>query len=364
MRRVIVVGAGPAGSAAAISLRRFGGVEVCLLERAVLPRRKACGSGLSPWCLELLDGMGLGDRIRARAHPIGAARIGAGKGPALELRSGYEAAVLRREVFDTMLVREAQARGTELREGVRVTGIVRERGEVIGVRTREGELEADAVIVASGATTTLGWAHRPGHDLQTYMSWFEGVEDVIDAVELYFDPVVAPYYGWVFPESPRLVNLGIVFRPAPGGPNARERFERFVDERLGRRLRAAARVERPIGHPVRTGPRPTRLTAQGVLVAGEAGRLVDPATAEGIHHALASGWTAGAHLGELAAEGSPYTAANLAPYTARVRRAIGARLLAGHALLQLARTPVFGWMIGLGNMPGVRSLLTWTLAGA
>ena len=364
MKRVIIVGAGPAGSATAMSLARYRGMEVSLLERARFPRKKACGSCLSPWCLELLDEMGLGQAVAKEAFQIGAARVGGPRGPVLELRSKYQAKVLCRTRFDELLAHEAVRRGATLREGTRVLGIARNGSDILGVRTSGGDLEADAVVVANGATTNLAREPRPGATLHTYMAWYEGVEDVIDAVELYFDPIVRPYYGWLFPESETRVNIGIVFRPTPGTPNAREKFDAFVADRLGARMRRAARVDRPIGHPVATSHRPTRLSQPGVLVAGEAGGLVDPATAEGIHHALASGWLAGAHLGELVEAGRAFSGENLQPYTNRVRRQIGTRLLAGQCLMQFARTPLFGWMIRFGAFAPVRRLLTWTLAGA
>ena len=361
---MIVIGAGPAGSATAMSLARFPKVEVQLVERANFPRKKACGSGLSPWCLELLDGMGLLPAVAREAYHIGAARIGGPHGPVLELRSKYEAKVLCRTRLDQLLAHEAVRRGATLCEGTGVREIVRNGDDLIGLRTTDGELEADAVVVANGATSRLASEPRPVATLQTYMAWYEGVEDVIDAVELYFDRVVRPYYGWLFPESKTRVNIGIVFRPQPGAPNAKERFESFLAERMAPRMRYATRVDRPIGHPVAVSHRPTRLSQPGLLVAGEAGGLVDPATAEGIHHALASGWSAGELLGELAEAGQPFSAANLHPYTGRVREQIGRRLFAGQCLMQFARTPLFGWMIRFGTLSPVRRLLTWTLAGA
>ena len=363
-KRVVVIGAGPAGSATAMSLRRFPGVEVLLLDRATFPRRKACGSGLSPWCLELLDGMGLGGAVRREAFPIGAARIAGARGEVLELRSHYQAAVLLRARFDELLAHEAVRRGARLRDGVRVREIVREGEKLIGVSTSDGDLEADAVIVSNGANTTFAREPRPGRTLHTYMAWYEGVEGVIDAVELYFDPVVKPYYGWLFPESESRVNIGVVFRPRSGEANARERFDEFVHTRLRSRLQYATRIGRPVGHPVATSHRPTALAQQGLLIAGEAGRLVDPATAEGIHHSLASGWVAGGYLGELFEARRTPSLDNLAPYTRRVRQAIGPRLIAGHSLLQLFKTPLFDWLIRFGSFGPVRSLLTRALANA
>jgi hypothetical protein len=93
-RRVAMVGAGPACSAASLALTRFRGVEVLLLERVTFPRRKVCGSGLLPWTLDLLAEFGLAAAVGAEAYPIHGALVGgAGREP-VELRSKYEAVVL------------------------------------------------------------------------------------------------------------------------------------------------------------------------------------------------------------------------------------------------------------------------------
>lgn len=360
-----MIGAGPAGAATAIQLSGRPGLEVLLLDRATFPRRKVCGSGLSPWCLELLDQLDLGQRIRAEAFHIGAARIGGRLGGVIELRSNYEAAVLLRERFDHILVQEAVARGATLQEGVRVTDLLRDdKGTLRAIRTSEGEIEVDAAVVANGAKTTLHTHQDESETLHSFMGWFEGVDDVIDAVELYFDPVVKPYYGWVFPESLNLVNIGIVFAPTEEGPNAKERYHTFLEERLGQRMRHAEQIGKYTGHPIRVTHRPRALVEQGVLTAGEAGSLVDAATAEGIHHALASGIEAGKLLGQLHEEGQPFSAKALAPYEKRIQKVLGRRLMAGGMMRQFARTPMYDWMIYMGSSRPVRHLLTWMLAGA
>ncbi|HEV3443828.1 MAG TPA: geranylgeranyl reductase family protein [Gemmataceae bacterium] len=363
MKRVAVIGAGPAGSAAAMSLARCRGIEVLLLDRAVFPRRKVCGSALSPWALQLLDELGVGPLIRKEAYPIHAGLIGGTSATTVELRSRYEAAVLLRERFDTLLAHAAVQQGAQLREGTAVKEIVREGERLVGVRTSQGDIAADAVIVCSGVHDTLAQSPHPGKTLHTILGWYEGVEGVSDAVELYFDAVVKPYYGWVFPEGPQRVNIGICYAPSPGGLNAHERFSMFLDTRLGKRMRHASRLGRLVGCPIATSYRPTALVEDGTLIAGEAAALVDPATAEGIHHALASGLLAGQFLGSLLERGIAPRRQQLAPYLQMVRRRLGRRLLAGQCFLQLARTPVLDFVLGLGSRRPVQALLTWVLTG-
>lgn len=364
MKRVVVIGAGPAGAAAAMRLTRYPKVEVQLLDRAAFPRRKVCGSGLSPWALELLDDMGLGPAVRREAYPIKCGLIIGARGQRVELRAGYEAAVLIRERFDTLLAHEAARRGANLREGVRVDEIVRQNGEVVGVRTSAGDVEADAVIVTNGANSTLARAERPGKTLHSIMGWYEGMAGITDAVELYFDPVVKPYYGWVFPEGKNRVNIGICYAPEPGGLNARQRFDIFLDRHLAPRLKHATRLDKLVGFPIATTAKPTALVAPGMLVAGEAAQLVDPLTAEGIHHALASGDQAGRVLGRTLNNNELPTVQKLAPYTRLVRQQIGRRLQASQVFLHLAKTPALDLVLRFGSLRPTQSFLSWVLAGA
>ena len=139
MKRVVIAGAGPAGSAAAMTLAGRSGVECIVLDRKPFPRTKVCGSGLSPWTLTLLDRMGMGDKVRAKAFRIDGALIAGTTGDGLALRGDHETAVLLREVFDDLLVREAVARGASFREGVRVNSIARVEGRVVGVETDQGD---------------------------------------------------------------------------------------------------------------------------------------------------------------------------------------------------------------------------------
>lgn len=364
MKRVVVIGAGPAGSAAAIRLAGFRGIEVCLLEKATFPRQKPCGSALSPWALDLLDGMGVGAPIRRQAHPIRAARIAGGNGKVVELRGRLEAAILLRARFDELLAREAARRGAVLQEGTRVQGLARDRGRLVGVRTAAGAIEADAVVVCNGATSTLARAPRPGRTLHAIMGWYEGVEGIGDAVEMYFDPPLRPYYGWVFPEGAHRANIGVCYAARPGGPNAYHHFQTFLDRRLAPRLRRAERVGRLVGHPIATTQRPSALLAHGTLLAGEAARLVDPATAEGIHQALASGRLAGECLGAVLEAGLEPSADRLAVYERRVRRSVGGRLRVGGAVSRLIGTPCFDLALRFGSWRPMQAALTWALAGA
>jgi menaquinone-9 beta-reductase len=367
-RKVIVIGAGPAGCAAGLALASSSASSECLLlERKALPRTKACGSGLSPWTLKFLDQLGVGEKVRRRAFRIDGAIIAGANGRGVELRGDHETAVLLRSEFDELLAREAQSRGAQLREDCTVRRIEQHRGQV-SVETSQGTLEADAVIDCSGATggfdrerrrmpATLGQS-----TLHTIMGWYQGLQGTSDVVELFFERELKPHYAWVFPETAGRVNVGLCFAPDKSKPNARQRFEAFLDRRLSRRLRGAEQLGGWIGHPVQVSSVPRQLTAPGVLRAGEAGWLADFATAEGIYHALVSGHLAGTHLGKLTERGWRDDLDGLR-FQTNVMKALAPRMVGGRLLMGALKSPALDIALSFSSARATREVLKRAFSG-
>ena len=366
-RKTIVIGAGPAGCAAALGLTSSSGSECLLLERKPLPRTKACGSGLSPWTLSFLDRLGVGESVRARAFRIDGAIIAGSNGRGVELRGDHETAVLLRSEFDELLAREAQRRGTDVREGCTVRRIENHRGQV-AVETSEGTFEADAVIDCSGATGGFDRQRRRApftagqSTLHTIMGWYEGLQGTSDVVELFFDRELKPHYGWVFPETERRVNVGLCFAPHKSKPNARQRFEAFLERRLSRRLRGAQQLGSWIGHPVQVSSVPRQLSAPGILRAGEAGWLADFSTAEGIYHALVSGHLAGTHLAKLSERGWREDLDGRT-YQTRVMRSLAPRMLGGRLLMSALKSPALDVALSFSSARATREVLKRAFSG-
>ena len=84
---VIIVGAGPAGSSAAVALGQRGVKNVLLLDRTTFPRDKTCGSGLGPNALVLADELGIGDELRKQAVPIQSVKVVTPNGQSMVLSS-------------------------------------------------------------------------------------------------------------------------------------------------------------------------------------------------------------------------------------------------------------------------------------
>jgi geranylgeranyl reductase family protein len=338
---VIVVGAGPAGSAAAYHLARRGR-RVLLLERQRFPRDKSCGDGLTRFAVSRLEAMGVLPEL-ADSHVVCGVRFamrGRGCRDFDYPTSGRAAGgglVVPRYRLDTVLARRAAAAGAELCEATRCTGIVRENGSVVGVRViraRGGraELRARAVVAADGAPSQLareaGLAGTPSDrlgiavrgyysDVVSLDSRLEIFTPLLDATDRY----LLPSYGWVFPLGNGRANVGVGLFERQHGANVRNLFERFVDSllRQDERFSRARALAPPIGAPLRFDFAPDRCAAPGFLIVGDAAGLISPFTGEGIGYALESGELAAECLDE-ALRGPPGAPIDTSPYAARLAR--------------------------------------------
>lgn len=360
-------------------------MDCILLDRKSFPRTKACGSGLSPWTLTLLDDIGVGAMVRQHAYRIDGAVISGADGEGLELRGDHETAILRRAEFDELLAKEAARRGADLRDGVAVKKVSVEGSNghtQMAVETSDGVIEADLIVDCTGATGRLDRYSAPPPPatnflerklaerglkermtLHTIMGWYQGVQGCSDVVELFFDRELRPHYAWIFPETAERVNIGLCFIPQPGGLNAKEHFEAFLDRRLRSRLHGAEQLGKWIGHPVRVSAAPQQLISTGVLRAGEAGWLADSATAEGIYHALLSGRVAGRYAAELFGSGKSATNENLQAYGSRVTKALMPRLAMGRALMGGLKHPTLDWALKLRHLPATKAALSRAFTG-
>jgi geranylgeranyl reductase family protein len=240
---VIVVGAGPAGSATATFLARAG-VSVLLLEKAAsFPRDKTCGDGITPRAVHMLHKLGVstdgwhetkGLRIKSvdavgdvdpatsRRMTGSSSRRMTGMGADCEFpwpltwetpETGY---CVRREVFDERLARHAQASGAELVTNAAVTEpIINERGRITGVRTSDGrEFRAPIVVSAEGVSSKLapamGLDRKPNAISGVAMrAYYTSPKTSDDHIELHLGfSGSTPGYGWVFPLGDGTVNVG------------------------------------------------------------------------------------------------------------------------------------------------------------
>jgi len=297
---VAVVGAGPAGSAAAFTLASAG-VPVVLLERSTFPRDKACGDGVSARGLEALARMGLGEWSSRFPAPQ-VLRLSAPDGQVLDVRPEMGAGTcygrtIPRYALDARLAQAAQEAGARLVEGVHVREIERTGDGPVHLRAADLEVSAQLLILADGShaplTRSLGLANGLP-ELVAIRRYLEGDAGPAERIEIHFRADILPGYTWVFPAGEGRVNVGtgsFVRSVRQGQVALRQELERFAEGRLdiAGRLASARPAGPTSGHPLRTDLARTRTHAARMLVAGDAAGLVNPLSGEGIAPALESG---------------------------------------------------------------------------
>lgn len=347
---VAVVGAGPAGAATALRLARAGW-QVLLLDRARFPRAKACAEYFSPGVVSALQELGCWQSIAALPHarlagmelvaPGGGRHLvayPAGAGP-------RQALAMRRELLDEALVAAAGQAGVTLALGAVVTSLRVRPGEPaeLGVRAASGEplerttpdafdggrVRARLVVGADGARSQvarwlgleapLRWPARLG-----LVTHYRGVHGLRDHGELHVGRGV--YLG-LAPLGGGEVNVGLVTsRRTARALGGAEAVLGWALARLPRAMAVLAEGRRcdklrgvaPLAHRCR------QPYATCALLVGDAAGFLDPFTGEGVYRAL-RGADEAAAVADAALRAGDYSAAALAPYAARRRRAFAAK---------------------------------------
>jgi len=311
---VVVVGAGPAGSTTACYLAQAG-LDVLLLEKSRFPREKVCGDGLTPRGVKALVGLGIsvGEKdgwVRNKGLRV----IGAGKRlelpwPELSSYPGF-GLVRPRTDLDEMLARRARQAGARLLEGVTVTGPVLDdrTGRIAGVTGRPVGAEEERtyagriIVAADGNSSRLSVAmglrkrdDRPlGVAVRTYYTSPRHDDDYLESwLDLWDGDRLLPGYGWIFGmgDGTSNVGLGLLNTSAAFGHTDYHAMLRkwlqampaewgFTEENRTQPIRGAAL---PMGF------NRTPHYFNGLLLAGDAGGMVNPFNGEGIAYAMESG---------------------------------------------------------------------------
>lgn len=298
---VAIVGAGPAGAAAAITLAR-GGRSVVVLDKATFPRDKCCGDGLTTLALRELEGLGFDPSGFADWQEVDAAWLRSPSGRDVRVPlpdTGLYAAVCPRWSFDAALVDLARDAGATLREGTAVTDVTELDDHVRLTVDGRPRVEARYVVAADGMWSPVRKAlglSTPGyrgewHAFRQYARDVTG--PAAERLIVWFEPDLLPGYAWSFPLPGNRVNIGFgVLRSE--GRKVQEMADLWRDllqrphvvEALGSGFELEGRhTAWPI--PARIDQMP--LVSERTLFVGDAAAATDVMTGEGIGQALATG---------------------------------------------------------------------------
>ena len=313
---LLIVGAGPGGTAAAIEARRHG-LDVVVIDKARFPRDKCCGDGLTTGALRRLDDLGLDPGSIPSWQPVDQVDVRAPSGRTRRFplpTNGLFAAVARRSDLDAALVDRAREVGAQVVEGRTLVGLQVEldTGTTAGTRPAvladvdgdEGRstIAARSLVAADGvwSPTRKLLGLDPGSyrgEWHAFRQYFTGVTGrAASDLMVWFEPDLLPGYAWSFPVAGGVANVGFGILRRPG--QSVQTMKRLWPDLLARphvveALGAGAEPEAP--H--RAWPIPARLgrlpVSHGpVLFVGDALAAADPMTGEGIGQAIETGQAA------------------------------------------------------------------------
>jgi geranylgeranyl reductase family protein len=304
---VLVVGAGPAGSAAATWAARQG-LEVTIIDKEKFPRDKPCGDGLTPRAINELNKLGLSDWLSGRPKNLGLRAAGFGQELLLPWNGNslpsYGSAAPRTEL-DQRVLQVATSAGAKLLEGYAATDVVLadQRIKTVKAETENGivEISANRVIIADGARSQLG--RKLGRQWHRDTAYGVAARAYIDS-ERSDDPWISSHlelrgtqnevlsgYGWIFPLGNGQVNIGVgtlATQKRPADLNLRALLNQYTQEqrttwKLSGELNSPWSALLPMGGAV------SGVAGVNFMFIGDAAGCVNPLNGEGIDYGLETG---------------------------------------------------------------------------
>jgi len=298
---VLVVGAGPAGSACAQALARAG-IDVCLVDQHAFPRDKTCGDGLIPDAHAALKRLGVFEAVMSLAQPVHQVSCIGPRGGRIDVPGTM--AVLPRRELDHILLNAAVAAGARLLPPARFEAPLEDAaGRVCGARLlvdgHAHTIDARWVVLATGAAPPamiaagLNTRRAPsGVAMRGYIH-HPGLRDRLNTLQIVWHKRLAGGYGWIFPLPGDVYNIGagLTGSYAQRSTNLRELMAAFCEVHADARAltQGGQWVGELKGAPLRCSLDGARWSRPGVLATGEAIGSTYAFTGEGIGKAMETG---------------------------------------------------------------------------
>lgn len=307
---VLVVGAGPAGSACAQWLAAAG-LQVVLVDQHPFPRDKTCGDGLIPDAHRALARLGVAEEVQAAAQAVSHVGCIGPRGGRVDVPGRLS--VLPRRQLDHILCRSAVRAGAAFHAPWRFEAPLMEGGRFAGARLKgpgtaaPQELHARWLVLATGAAPqaliAAGLCERrlpSGMALRGYVR-HPAMAPRLRAMEIVWHQRLRPGYGWIFPMPDGLFNIGVGVSESHGRTregrravqqlNLRQVFQAFCESHApARELMQGGELQGELkGAPLRCTLEGARWSAPGVMVTGEAAGSTYAFTGEGIGKAMETG---------------------------------------------------------------------------
>ena len=360
---ICIVGAGPAGAAAALKLSYLG-VTCLLFDRANFPRDKICGDAISGKVSTLLNRLDPAIMRRLvgqaeKAHPVWGIQFIAPNGyrfdlpfknnfdPSEEQAPGY---TMTRMHFDDFLIQEIKQRDSiELREGVGVISYEKTDNGYILETDRGERIKTRLLLIADGAHSRFSrsvarHAKDNRHHAGGVRAYFKHIRPrhAQGFIELHFLEQTVPGYFWIFPLAHDLFNVGLGMRTdviKEKKINLNSLFHEIIHEhpQVKDRFNQAQMVGNVRGYGLPLGSKKRSLSGDHYMLLGDAGFLIDPLTGEGIGNAFYSGFIAAEQAFECLKE-NEFGGDYLKAYDRRVTRVLGKEMKLSYQLQQVLRS--------------------------
>ena len=305
MYDAIIVGGGPAGSAAALYAKHYG-LKTIVLDKSNFPRDKICGDALSGKCIRILRELDLLKEIEnLDGADINRITFGSPSYKQFDLdlkKSNKKGYVIPRLIFDNYLFQKIKT-VSDTKENFTVRNILYEHGKINGIvgknkNGKDEKIKAPVVIGADGTNSIV--ARKLGlykmdieHTSIAIRCYYSGVKGLSDQIELHYIKEVNPGYFWLFPIGEGKANIGIGL-----SKNYAKRDNRTLQQILNQvtnsgpfksRFENAIQLEKPKGWNLPCGSIHRRNHGDGFMLIGDSAGIIDPFTGEGIGNAMVSG---------------------------------------------------------------------------